>query len=463
MSDPNNQADPFDLASGVPVSMVGAGIEGELRPKPRASAGLSRKVVFFLGGFGVLLLLVFMAAMEEVGEKPASPKPDKKKEAEQKTTVAGVPQDLKSDKKGPVLPSVSPEPPEEAAKPPVTTVPKLGGTSVLGKDGGQPGGAPGNLSPEEQRAQMVRQKREDRLLQAKYNGLEVKPYGGGGASDGAAPSGGSKGGVDKQAAGKAATPLSLFGGTGSGGGYGSMDSAGGGEGSAAAGDQDQKLKFIQAGGTAPAGYHGSTLMPPLSMAQLNAGAFVPAVLEMAINSDLPGLVKARVRENVYASVRDECLLIPSSATLVGSYDSKVAIGQARQLVVWNRIVYPNGHELNLAGMPTVDSSGQTGLEADVDNHWLRLFGVALGMSAVTATVQLSVQPSTTTTTNSSSVTSQQTNAQVVSTALAQQYGQLGGQLMGKYLNVQPTLRNYPGERFNVLVPKNIVFPDCYRG
>jgi type IV secretory pathway VirB10-like protein len=214
------------------------------------------------------------------------------------------------------------------------------------------------------------------------------------------------------------------------------------------------------GGTAMSGYHPHTVAHPVSRTQLNAGSFIPSVLEMAVNSDLPGMVTARVRENVYDSVTGKCLLLPSGMKLVGSYDSKVALGQARQLLVWNRATYPNGDELNLAGMGSADVSGQSGLEAEVNNHWLRLFGTALGMSLVTAGVQMSVPPQPAAVNGNTAAPSFASN---VSAALAQQYGQLGGQMMGKYLNVQPTLTNHPGERFNLVVPKNIIFPGCYKG
>lgn len=438
--------DAFDLAAGVPPSTVAAGIEGELRPKPKASRGMSKKVIGLLFVLVSVLFIVFIISLDAVDQGTTQ---TTKKVDEEEKSVSGsqAPTDMLTDKKGPV-PGVADVPAETSATDGKAVVP--GAVNSDGKPfvpAAVPAAAPAAspLSPEEQLALKAKMDRDARMAQARAVGLEVRGF-----TEGATPKATTTPGTGMNGAGSA-----------SAGGMSALGGFGGGTGSnapEATGDQEQKLKFIKDGGTASGGYHLSTVVPPLSPFQLNAGSFIPSILGTAVNSDMPGTVTAQVRENVYASVHDRCLLLPSMSQLFGSYDSRVAIGQNRQLVVWNRVTFPNGNELNLAGMMSADEGGQSGLEADVDNHWLRLFGVALGMSAVTAGVQLSV-PAATTSTNGASTT---TPAQAVSTALTQQFGQLGGQVMGKYLNIQPTLRNYPGERFNIVVPKNIVFPGCYR-
>lgn len=448
--------DPFDLNTNVPPAV--APLEGTLQPKPRPAVWLSKKVMLVILGAVVAGVLIFVAAVDNYDNKKApAPAAEEKKDSEagKSALIGGLPNDLKSEKKGAVVaPAEVPAAEEKQAPPMPAGIPamgdKPGSGSVLqpGGKGALPAGAPtaqqANLTPEQQRLMVAKQEREDRLRQARLGGLEAKAYQDAGA--GAAGAG----------VGSAAAASAVTGNAGPG-----LFAAGQGAGAQVAGDQDQKLKFLKDGGNAPAGYHPNTVLPPASPYQLNAGSKIPAILEMAVNSDLPGMVTARVRQGVYASVQDSCLLIPPTSLLLGSYDSRVAIGQARQLVVWNRLLFPNGYELNLAGMPSADAGGQAGLEADVDNHWLRLFGVALGMTAVTAGVQLSVTPSSTNSSNG--VVTQSSNAQTISNALTQQFGQLGGQMMGKYLNVQPTLRNYFGERFNIIVPRSIVFPNCYQG
>lgn len=463
----SEKVDPFDLSAGAPP-VVAAGIEGEKRPKPKASIGMSKRVIGGLVGIAVVMLVVFMVALDGMDQKNEPAQAQKEETAAPKGVGLGqVPSEMKSDRKGAVVPPAEIPPPEVPAtngKAPGSAPGSVpGNTSVLGGQGvagqgmvpAQAQGAGAPLTPEQQRVMKLKEERENRLQRAKSDGLESKSYQEGGVRAPAVANGGPSGGPGGGQSGGGEMPAGIFG--SQGGGQSAVSNAAPGSSQS---DQDQKLRFIQQGGTAQSGYHTSTVMPPLSPFQLNAGSFIPAVLEMAVNSDLPGPVTARVRENVYDSVTGRCLLIPSATKLLGSYDSKVAIGQARQLVVWNRATLPNGGELNMAGMPSADQSGQSGFEADVDNHWLRLFGVALGMTAVTAGVQLSVPAAPVATGNTAAPP---TNAQVVATALAQQFGQLGGQMMGKYLNVQPTLRNYPGERFNIIVPKNIIFPGCYRG
>lgn len=178
-------------------------------------------------------------------------------------------------------------------------------------------------------------------------------------------------------------------------------------------------------------------------------------LEQGINSDLPGQITARVTEDVYDSVTGCLLLIPAMAKGVGKYDSKIALGQGRMLVAWNSMVFPDGAELNLGGIQGYDTSGAAGLESDVDNHYWRLFGLTFGLSMITAGVQSSV-PQQTNNTNTP------TTGQTIATALAQQYGNLGSQIIGKYMAVQPTLRNFAGERFVLMVPRTIVFKKVWR-
>jgi type IV secretory pathway VirB10-like protein len=84
----------------------------------------------------------------------------------------------------------------------------------------------------------------------------------------------------------------------------------------------------------------------------------------------------RLTENVYHSPTGRFLLIPQGARLIGVYDSQIAFGQSRVLLVWNRIIFPNGNSIVLERQPGTDAAGFSGLEDGVDYHWLRLAGVA---------------------------------------------------------------------------------------
>ncbi|TGP31474.1 TrbI/VirB10 family protein, partial [bacterium M00.F.Ca.ET.228.01.1.1] len=97
-----------------------------------------------------------------------------------------------------------------------------------------------------------------------------------------------------------------------------------------------------------------------------------------INSDLPGLVVAQVTENVHDTVTGNILLIPQGSRLIGVYDSVVAFGQKRALLVWQRILLPDGSSAEIDNLPASDTAGYAGLEDKVDFHtWQMIKGVAL--------------------------------------------------------------------------------------
>lgn len=110
------------------------------------------------------------------------------------------------------------------------------------------------------------------------------------------------------------------------------------------------------------------------------GTLIAAVLETAINSDLPGYVRAVVSSDV-RSFDGSRVLVPRSSRLIGQYKSGVSGGQTRAYVMWTRLIRPDGVSVQLAS-PAVDESGQTGLAGSVDNHFMKRFGSALLLSVV---------------------------------------------------------------------------------
>lgn len=113
---------------------------------------------------------------------------------------------------------------------------------------------------------------------------------------------------------------------------------------------------------------------------VSQGTLIPAVLETAINSDLPGYVRAVVSSDV-RSFDGSRVLVPRSSRLIGQYKSGVANGQTRAYVMWTRLIRPDGVSVALAS-PAVDSTGQTGLTGTVDSHFMKRFGSSLLLSIV---------------------------------------------------------------------------------
>jgi type IV secretion system protein VirB10 len=173
-----------------------------------------------------------------------------------------------------------------------------------------------------------------------------------------------------------------------------------------------------------------------------------------VNTDLPGEVKAVVRENVYDTASGQYLLIPQGSRLVGRYDNRVSYGQSRVIVIWSRLIFPDGSSVDLDGMVGHDASGAGGFHDHVDNHYVRLVSTALLLSAFTAGIEMS-QPQTTSASGLLSPSAEATQA------LGQQFGQLGMEVTRKNLNIQPTVKIRPGYRFNVRVNRDIAFTEPY--
>ena len=110
------------------------------------------------------------------------------------------------------------------------------------------------------------------------------------------------------------------------------------------------------------------------------GTLIPAVLETAINTDVPGYVRAVVSQDV-RSFDGKRVLVPRSSRLIGQYQAGVEQGQRRAYVVWTRLIRPDGVSVDLAS-PAVGFDGTTGLEGDVNSHFLKRFGSGLLLSVV---------------------------------------------------------------------------------
>lgn len=112
------------------------------------------------------------------------------------------------------------------------------------------------------------------------------------------------------------------------------------------------------------------------------GTVIPAVLETALNSDLPGSVRAMVSRDV-RGFDGRLVLIPRGSKLIGQYKSALAVGQTRAFVIWSRIITPEGVTIDLDS-PAADRLGRGGLDGETDSHFLRRFGAAILLSVLDA-------------------------------------------------------------------------------
>lgn len=196
-------------------------------------------------------------------------------------------------------------------------------------------------------------------------------------------------------------------------------------------------------------YIKNTLIAPISQYEIKAGTILPATLITGINSDLPGQIVAQLRENVYDTVTGNHLLIPQGTRLIGEYDSKVAFGQERVLVIWTRLILPNGSSIGLEGMPGIDLSGYAGMTGEVNNHYGKLItGVVLG-SGIGAGAQVAVG-------GQGAPNVPPSFGQLAVSGAAQNINQTAQRHTDKVLNMQPTIEVTPGEKINVFVTKDMI-------
>jgi type IV secretion system protein VirB10 len=140
--------------------------------------------------------------------------------------------------------------------------------------------------------------------------------------------------------------------------------------------QDRKLAFVN-GSVDRRTTSSDRIEAPASSYVVQAGNIIPASLITGIRSDLPGQITAQVTESIFDSPTRRFLLIPQGTRLIGVYDSQVSFGQSRVLLVWTRLIMPNGRSIVLERQPGADTAGYAGLEDEVDNHWGALFKAAL--------------------------------------------------------------------------------------
>ena len=155
-------------------------------------------------------------------------------------------------------------------------------------------------------------------------------------------------------------------------------------------------------------------------------------------------VTAQVTEDVYDSSTGKFLLIPKGARLIGQYDAEVAFGQSRALLVWNRLIMPNGRSIVLERQPGTDAEGYSGLEDQVDNHWGQLLE-----AAVLSTI-LSIGSEAGANNNDSAL------VQALRQGSSQGFNQVGQQVVGRSLNIQPTITIRPGFPVRVLVTHDLI-------
>jgi len=191
------------------------------------------------------------------------------------------------------------------------------------------------------------------------------------------------------------------------------------------------------------------------------GKIVNAVLETAINTDLPGTLRAVISRDVYAEAGKN-ILIPKGSRLIGTYNTGILRGQKRVMIVWTRVITPVGVDIQI-GSPGVDSLGRAGMEGFVDNKFMETFSAAILTSMITLGVGVagdalvSDTGTTSSNTDGSTTSSGSAGVQGVNEA-ARSLGAVGRDIVANTLDIRPTITIDQGSRINVFVNRDLVMP-----
>ncbi|MFC0206615.1 TrbI/VirB10 family protein [Novosphingobium soli] len=371
-----------------------------LRPEPPRVTRLSRKV---LAGLGLVASLgVGGALLYALQTRNAGNQGQELYSTDNRSTPDGL-NGLPKDYSG--VPRLGPPLPGDLGRP-----------ILSAQNGGQPIPAPGMTTPaspgpspeEQRRAQELEAARTARL----FSSTETRPASAAPTAPAAAPA------TDLASLGLAPQP-------------------------ATPSAQDRQLAFLN---QAP---DKRTVSPdrvaaPASANVLQAGAVISAALITGIRSDLPGQITAQVTENIYDSPTGRILLIPQGTRVIGQYDSGVGFGQRRILLVWNRLIFPNGRSIVLERQPGADAEGYAGLEDGVDYHWGELF------KAAALSTLLSVGAEAGSSGQESDI------VRALRNGASDSISQTGQQIVQRQLNIAPTLTIRPGFPVRVIVTRDLV-------
>ena len=179
----------------------------------------------------------------------------------------------------------------------------------------------------------------------------------------------------------------------------------------------------------------------LSKAALWDGTIISGALVTAINTDNPGVVIARVTENVYSSQDHSYLLIPEGSLLMATYNSSVSYGQNKVQVAWNLLIRPDNYRVQLGNMNGVNAQGASGYKGSVSNHPFETLK-ALGMVAVYSILQTEV---------TNDINSQKNEyLQNAMTDVYAESSKLGNKMVDRALDIKPTIKIKEGTEIKLI-------------
>jgi type IV secretion system protein VirB10 len=187
------------------------------------------------------------------------------------------------------------------------------------------------------------------------------------------------------------------------------------------------------------------------------GTLIPGILETAVNSDLPGQIRAITGEDVY-SFDGRRVLIPTGTRLIGEYQSDVTRGQKRVFVIWTRLIRNDGVTVRLNSIGS-DSLGRSGLTGRVDNKFRERFGSAILLSIVGAGASYVTGYGSQSASNNSDDASRA--EELARETIAQTFTTMANTVLSENLKIPPTISIPQGERIFAYVRQDLDFSDFY--
>lgn len=176
---------------------------------------------------------------------------------------------------------------------------------------------------------------------------------------------------------------------------------------------------------------------------ITQGTMIDGILETAIQSDLPGMVRAIVSENIY-SFSGNNLLVPKGSKLVGQYNSGLVRGQSRVFIIWNRLITPEGVSIQI-GSYGADNLGRSGVAGEVDTHFFERFGSSILLSMINASIEIGVN----------SLDNQ--DATNIAVDSGSEFSRSAEIALENSIRIKPTVNIHQGTQIKVFVGKDLDF------
>lgn len=178
------------------------------------------------------------------------------------------------------------------------------------------------------------------------------------------------------------------------------------------------------------------------------GKLIDAVLETAINSDLPGMVRAIVSRDIYGE-SENTVLIPKGSRLIGQYNSTIQKGQSRIFVIWDRVIRPDGIDVVINSNGT-DPLGRAGLSGRVNNHFWKIFGTSTLLSIIGAGAS----------NGGVNQTDQFNSLAAYRQEMANSFSQSAQTVLGQYANIPPMIQVKQGKLIKIFVARDLDFSEA---